>query len=481
MSTIKGITLEELIRQPYELKSIHELRAWNLGPDAPPFVEPGQGGPDGPGGPGGPGDPGGMPMPTGDSGPALYFKDGQLDREKSLTKYMYGGKISGDKAEDLRIVSYGGGVGGVFAEGAGTNLTVENSTISLSGSGGGPGGANCGAGVDKGAQLTLKNVQIITNGGHSATSCGGASVLRVYDSVLASQGSPFGEDAPEGSPKMGPPAPLEIQGNNRAHCTVEKSYSYFNNSTIITDGWAALSTDMAKGFVYLEANDCRVVATKSGYGAYADYGCHDMFRRCRFDTGCMAFICAGNADGTFIDCDCECGTYFAMIHCVMGLPVEVGEVTVRGGSIHSKSPVYIVKSQNAILDMKDTKVSSDSGVLVHSILNDDPDTTKVRGLKVYGIHVKMEGMDVTGDIIHEDPEREMRVYLTGTQLKGAIVDAALIMDKGSHWTATGDSRVTLGCDIEDYQIDALPGVTITAKGGEAGVYELASGGKLVVE
>lgn len=476
MSTIKGIELQQLIRQPYELKSIHELRAWNLGPDAPPFVEPGMGGPDGPGGPGGPG---GERKP---SLPAVYVENGAVVDEKSNSAVMYGGTVTGSKAENLRIVSYNGLDGGVFAQGPGTNYTVENSTISLSGEGGGPGGCNAGAGVDKGASLTLKNVQIITSGGHAATSCGGASTLRVYDSLLMSQGIPYGPDAPPSdSEPRNPPAPLEIAGNTRCHCTVENSYSYFYNSTIITDGWAALSTDMAKGFVYLEANDCRVVSTKSGYGAYADYGCHDMFRRCQIDVACMALICAGQADGTFIDCDCNCGTYFAMVHCVMGLPVEVGEVTVRGGKIRTKKDVVIVKSQNSIIDFDSVDVASECGSLVHVVVNDDPEATKVRGLTVYGVHVKLKDMTVSGDIVHEDPERETRVYLTGTALTGALKDVALIMDTGSKWTATADSDIRLGCNVETAQIDALPGVTITAAGAEPAEYELASGGKLIVK
>ena len=76
-------------------------------------------------------------------------------------------------------------------------------------------------------------------------------------------GVPYGEgiDSPQGLMAT-PPPPLEISGNSRAHCTMSNSYSFFYNSKIICDGWGALSTEVAEGFVYLEANDCEVIATK---------------------------------------------------------------------------------------------------------------------------------------------------------------------------------------------------------------------------
>jgi hypothetical protein len=304
--------------------------------------------------------------------------------------------------------------------------------------------------------------------------------MKVYDSVMISHGAPYGDDAPEGGPKMGPPAALEIAGNCRTHCTVDHAFSYFYGSTIMTDGWAALSTDMAEGFVYMEANDCRVIATKSGYGAYADTCCHDVFNRCHFQTGCMAGIMAGICDMTFRDCDCDCGTYFVLMHCVMGQNSEVGDLVVRDSRIHSKKATVLIKSQNALIDMERTKIQSDAGIFLHSIWNDDREATKVHGQEVYGIQVKLKDMDVTGDVLHEDPERRMHLYLTSSSLRGAIQGAELELDPGSRWTATGDSTVTLYGTVEEAQIDALPGVTITAKGAVPVDTTLPSGGHLII-
>ena len=94
----------------------------------------------------------------------------------------------------------------------------------------------------------------------------------------------------------------------------------------------------------------------------------------------------------------------------------------------------------------------------------------------------MRDMTVTGDILHEDPERDCRVYMTSTCLTGAIQNAYVSMDQGSRWYATGDSNVILSDTVETAQIDAPAGVTIHAKAADgAGEYTLSSGGKLIVE
>ena len=40
----------------------------------------------------------------------------------------------------------------------------------------------------------------------------------------------------------------------------------------------------------------------------------------------------------------------------------------------------------------------------------------------------MKDMDAAGDLIHEDPDRDMRITLRSTTLKGAIQNAYLELD-----------------------------------------------------
>jgi hypothetical protein len=414
-----------------------------------------------------------------DAKAAVCIKDGKHLVTESKKEIVFGGDISDTEITDLKVVAYNGNEGGVYVEGGKSRVTVDGAVINLSGPGKGVGGPGTGAAVKHQGDLTLRNV-IIDSSGKSrfCTVAEQYSTLRVYDSVLISHGVPYGEgiDSPQGLMAT-PPPPLEIGGNSRTHCTMSNSFSYFYDSKIICDGWAALSTETAEGFVYLEANDCDVIVTKKGYGAYADPDCHDFFNRCNFDIDGMAAIIAGEGDMTYTDCTAKCASYFCLMHCVMGVPEEVGTLIVNGGTIRCKKEAVLIKSQNAQIELKAADIKSDRNILVHSIWNDDPCATKPSSTP-YGINVILSDMEVTGDLLHEDPEREMWITLKATTLKGAIVNGNVTMDKGSKWTATSDSTVIFISDVDLAQIDAVHGTTITAHGVQSAEYDLPSGGRL---
>lgn len=411
---------------------------------------------------------------------AVHAKDGVSTIEHPAV--LFGGTLEGSGARDLKIVAYCGHEGGIYAEGAATDLTVDRAYISLRGDGEGIGGPASGAAAKFGAKLTLNNAVITTTGRtRYATAAEEGSILRVYDSVLWAHGIPFGGDLPAPDALMStPPPPLEIGGNTRTHCTMSNSQSFFTRCKILCDGWAALSTESSEGYVYLEANDCDIICTKDGYGAYADPGCHDVFTRCRLDMARMAAILAGNCDMTFTDCSAHCGTYFALMHCVNGWQEEVGELTVTGGQIRTEQACFLVKSANTHIALTGVEISSAAGVLVHTIVNADPCATKVTG-PVYGVNVCLTDMSAKGDLLHGDTTREMWVTLRSTTLTGAIQNAHLRLDPGSRWIATADSRITLLGDANPAQFDAPTGVTITVLGGTTAQVALPGGGRLVVE
>lgn len=412
---------------------------------------------------------------------AIHIKDGKLEESLSNAEVLFGGEIDGQNLKDIKVVAYEGTEGGIYAEGPGSNVTVDGAYISTAGNGSGIGGPSSGAAVKFGANMTLKNVVIDTNGRtRYSTAAEENSTLKVYDSVIWSHGMPFGDTIPQPTELMSTPPPaLEIKGNTRTHCTMSNSQSYFYNTKIICDGWAALSTESSEGFVYLEANDCDIICTKSGYGAYSDPGCHDVFNHCYIDTSCMMGIVAGNSDMTFNNCTAKCGSYFGLMHCVNGWQEEVAEIEVNGGEIRTKDVAFLVKSHNALIDLCEADIKSEKGVLVKTILNDDPCATKVTGA-VYGINVKMRDMNIEGDLLHGDADRTMWVELSSTLIKGKMENVTLAMDTGSKWIATADSNITLITDINPAQIDAPKGVTIKAIACESAEYTLASGGRLVI-
>lgn len=477
MELIHGISRQEFVRPEY------------VKMQGPP-MEDGEG-PGGPGGPGGegPGGPGGMP----ESKPefvALEVKNGKIvNRDAAIS-----GEFTDTSARKVTLNLNRGDMGGIYVSGEGSDFTVEHANIRLSGEGQGLGGKLSGAAVEDHATLTLKDCRINMDGKlRCATSAGGNSVLKVYDSMLVSHGDPWPVDEKEVTWVIGPgmakpPVFLEIEGNMRTHCTVMDSESYFYNSTIIADSWAALSTDAAGDRVYLEANDCNVITTRSGYGTYADTGCHCVLNRCNVDVQNMAAIVAGESSVKLNDCTSKCGSYVVLNHVVGGGPAgdsiftQVSKIDIVGGKYQCVDPAVIVKSCNSDILIDGAQVDSQCGVLVKSRVNDDPCAPNPEGREVYGIHVTLQNMNTENSIVHEDPNRRMTVQLKNTALVGAITGGVLLsLDESSRWTANGDSSVVLNGDVNAEQLDAAAGVTIMAVGSEDKTVKLASGGTLVVK
>ena len=474
MAIIHGIPYQTFTRDPYE--------KW-AGPE-------GEGGPGGPGGPDGEGPggpPPGMPVerPTSAS---LEVIDGKV----AVRSEKLAGEVTDAAAKNIRMDLNSDSVGGIYVAGQGTEYTVEHANIRISGEGQGLGGKLSGAAVEDGATLILKDVRINMDSKlRCATSAAGGSVLKVYDSMLVSHGAPWNVEEKEVTWVIGPgmakpPVFLEIEGNMRTHCTVQNSESYFYNSTIIADSWAALSTDAAGDRVYLEANDCNVITTRSGYGTYADTGCYCTLNRCNLDVQNMAAIIAGEAGVKLIDCTARCGSYVVLNHVVGGGPgnailTQVSSIEIAGGSYRCDEPAVICKSCNSDVLFDGAAISSHAGILLKTRVNDDPCAPQPGDRTVYGYHVTLKNMDTANSILHEDTARRMTVTLQASTLKGAITGGALLhMDADSRWLATADSAIVLNGDADTAQIDAAAGVTISAIGAEAAEIALPSGGKLVI-
>ncbi|MBR5571853.1 MAG: hypothetical protein IKV99_04355 [Oscillospiraceae bacterium] len=409
---------------------------------------------------------------------AVHIKDGSYAPDLSAKSAFLGGCIEDGKSSSVRVEAGDGKTGGVFVQGKGS-WELDGAWISLSGDCDGIGGPATGAAVCDGGELVIRDAVISASGlTHYATVAERGSVLKVYNSTLSSHGAPFANGEPQpNKPMQTPPPPLMIAGNSRTHCTMTNSESYFYNSTIVGDGWAALSTEAAEGYVLIEANDCTVVTVRRGYAAYVDPGCHVRLNRCKIDSADMSAIIGGEGEYTQVDCDVRCGANFLLMHSVFGEPEEVSEVTIRGGKIRSVGDSMLVKSRNIELVLDNTDIKAETGVLIRSIHNEDFLATPV-GEDPYGVSVLLKDMTATGDIIHSDNEREMWLKVQNATVNGAIVGAHLEMDAASRWYATGNSEVTLMGTVDVAQIDAPAGVTVVAHAGDKGTFALASGGTL---
>lgn len=416
---------------------------------------------------------------------AIRVEDGQV-KENRLSQSSCD-LLEGFRAEGVSITSECGKENGFYIKG-GEKYVLESARISLGGDG--TNDFSCiGAGVtaDGESTLVVRNCDIETTGlVRSCTTATRGSILKVYDSKLIANGGvlPEGYDPKPGPGGMlTPPKGLGIGGTSRAHLSMDHSKSYFYNTVIESDGWAALSTDASCGYVYLEADNCDLVVKNPGYGVYSDGDCHVVLKNCWIDTATHTGILAGNCTAKFENTVAKSGKYFIMAHNVMGIPEEVAELTVIAGEIQTGQEAILLRSVNTYIDMQGVELYSDSGILFHAIVNPDECATKTEGKKVFGNNIVLSDMDVTGDIVNDDMDRTMAVTLSGTSIRGAMKDIYLSLDGSSKWYATEDSTVVIVDKTEDAVIDAGSGVTITAYfGGENGLQscDLPSGGWLQI-
>ena len=82
----------------------------------------------------------------------------------------------------------------------------------------------------------------------------------------------------------------------------------------------------------------------------------------------------------------------------------------------------LLKSVNADITLDNVVMESYSGVLVHSVLNNDTSTPATpAGTNPVGTSLVMRNMSVAGDILDEDYERVMRITLDNASLTGSII------------------------------------------------------------
>ncbi|MCA0242151.1 MAG: hypothetical protein LCI02_14970 [Proteobacteria bacterium] len=462
-------------------------------PGAPPGAAPGapQGAPPGapPGMPGGgpPLPPGMPPMPPQE--PVVYVAaaeivDGRwLPADAAAQAQVQGAGAAARRA--LKIVSTRDRVNGLIVRGQG-RTALQGAAIEINGRGKSDfDGIAAGVLVKDGATLELRGARIVTRGVvASAVTATDQATLRVLRSTLVAEGGPLpsGYTRRIGPGMMEPPTPLGISGTARTTLTMGSAKAYYADSTLIAEGWGALSTDAARG-AQLEAERCTIVVRRSGYGVYADNGASAVIRHSTMDVPTFGGVIAGQAALSFDALKLKSQGNAVMIHSVMGQPQEVGTLTISGGELRSRNAAIVVKSANADITIDRAAISAGNGDLLLGVVNDDGFATKTQGAAVPGIRAVIRGSRLQGNLVHLDGDRAMRVRLEGSSLRGRIQGVELALDGASRWTATADSSVTLAPGTTAAQIDALPGVTISVKNGvgtlPAGEQRLASGGRLV--
>ena len=185
---------------------------------------------------------------------------------------------------------------------------------------------------------------------------------------------------------------------------------------------------------------------------------------------------------------------------------------------HHSGSVILVKSANADIVLDGAVITADrkgTGALIHTVINNDTMfMTKVPDGTTYpGVKVSMTGMKAEGDILNEDYQRDMHLFLKGSSLTGKIISGTvgswnalcrekgfesymidpdgykavhgvnLTLDSGSVWNVTGDSTLAALTIGEDAAIAGAGGesLTMTVDGMEKEIKAGAYKGKIVLK
>lgn len=274
---------------------------------------------------------------------------------------------------------------------------------------------------------------------------------------------------------------LLISGSARTNFTISTSHTYFNNSIVVAEGWASLSTDAASGDgLDLYAYNTKAYALNGGYATYADFTCRVWSFGSYLEasevggilskSGEIYIMDGGSApkevlafntgatttDGSHV----KAGRNALMIHApdMMGeglSQVDHGTVKVVNSTLETtnelkssfdyttygkdavaylnyiKGDVILVKSTSANVTLDGATLKSSNGVLFHTVLNsdkfgnflkegDNKATDKDGNELVKPIRLNLKNMSTSGDILHDDYHRDMELHLVDTQLKGKI-------------------------------------------------------------
>lgn len=329
---------------------------------------------------------------------ALMVKDGKIVEEKSVQAAILGGEVTGEKAVGLKIDDRQHLFNGVMITGG--KYAIEGADLSFVGNGGNDfQGYGAGVMTTGDADVVMTDSRIHVEGSiRSAVWCGGESHLLVKDSVIDSiDADAWDEDFRSLSVPMMKTVPfaLGLVGNCRATNVLDAGQVTYENSVVIADNWAPLSTDsgfpptsltvrnVLAGIGRLEEAQPgkEYTATKtvggktwgytmggSGYIAYGDGGVTNLFEDCQFYSPDYIFICTGVKPMTFKNVTAKADRALAMWHQAQG-----GNLSIQGGKFDIDKCAFQIKSGAYVhIDMQGAELNlGKNGVIIQQLESDD--------------------------------------------------------------------------------------------------------------
>ena len=465
------------------------------------------------------GDMGGGAPPPGDGAPetaAIVITDGAENTDAEYEPGAYSSYLSNVDGvltiDGLDLTSGDYTFNGLVATGPDSVVRLQKCTIRLGvdspATDDDTGGAA--TNIDNGATLYISDSELVVDGAaRYVTANYNDAKLIVNNSTVTSTGSndntadvsdPFSNEA------------LLISGTARANFSIGATQTYYYDSVCTAEGWAALSTDSATGNgLDLYAYNTEGIAENGGYSTYADTNCRVWLYGSRLTAAEIGCIISKNGqihsygsdsapddvmqyhEGKEVSVDSSIvgGRNAVMIHApdMMGqglMAADCGTFYAENTTLATDNDlrstkdyndygeavgsyiddvsgdIFLIRSTSADIQLKHVTMDSYNGVLVHTVLNADSMGNFLAagdGEQVNPVAVTMEDMDVTGDILHEDYQRQMTVDLEHTTLTGNLVSGT--MDSwNQQWADYGEVNW-----VVDDSFDADYGIALTVGDG----------------
>ena len=476
------------------------------------------------------GDMGGGAPPPGDGAPetaAIVITDGAENPDAEYEPGAYSSYLSNVDGvltiDGLELTSGDYTFNGLVATGPDSVVRLQKCTIRLGvdapATDDDTGGAA--TNIDNGATLYISDSELVVDGAaRYVTANYNDAKLIVNNSTVTSTGS---NDNTADVSEPFSNAALLISGTARANFSIGATQTYYYDSVCTAEGWAALSTDSATGNgLDLYAYNTEGIAENGGYSTYADTNCRVWLYGSRLTAAEIGCIISKNGqihsygshsapedvmqyhEGREVSVDSSIvgGRNAVMIHApdMMGqglMAADCGTFYAENTALATDNDlrstkdyndygeavgayiddvsgdIFLIRSTSADIQLKNVTMDSYNGVLVHTVLNADSMGNFLAagdGEQVNPVAVSMEDMDVTGDILHEDYQRQMTVDLEHTTLTGKLVSGtmdswnrqwadygevnwvvddsygadygiALTVGDGAVWNVTGDSSL----------------------------------------
>jgi hypothetical protein len=382
--------------------------------------------------------------------PALLIDSGKVIEKSSVLSALVGGIYDSHSASGININSNNTLFNGFIINES--DYAISNTRMTANG-----GGLNDFIGYGAGIAVGGKSTVDINNFSFNALGpirhaifVGGQEekerpTVVVTNSFLRTNGS-VGAIVP-GSAMPNPPWVLGIDesGHVRTQLLVGYGDVTYKNSTLLSDGWGVLSTDdtgepdkYGDYALVLKVKDSVVDITgTSGYGSYAFGASRNVFNHTvigntqysstRYGMTYGLIVANQYASGEFIN-----GTEVTSRYGVMYHKVQTGITKVDGSTFHTHGATFLIKHCYPVIKVSNSKLISDTGVIVQLMSSDDP------GLKAGFYSEVLDSASAPKDEKHD-------IY----RVKRA--DIKILRDPNLF--KEGDSKVQVSDATSDVQVD----------------------------